>query len=175
MSSSVASRFLKSTHTPSALVGNVIVREHIFSFPLDWQDADTPSATKIDVFVREVSSSTATTSDPAVLYLQGGPGFPSPRPTTPVSGWMKVALEKGHRVLLMDQRGTGASTAMSAQRLGQLEVQGGVELQAHYLSHMRSDAIAVDVSNHTRSQSVADNTIRIMNSWNAFLQYSTLS
>jgi proline iminopeptidase len=58
---------------------------------------------------------------------------------------MKVAVEKGHRVLLMDQRGTGSSTAMSVQRLLQLEKQGGVELQAHYLTHMRSDAIAEDV------------------------------
>jgi pimeloyl-ACP methyl ester carboxylesterase len=123
---------------------NVIVREHVFSFPLDWRDAD-PSATKIDVFVREVASSSAVASDPAVLYLQGGPGFPSPRPTTPVSGWMKVALDKGHRVLLLDQRGTGLSTAMNVQRLVHLEKQGGVELQAHYLSHMRSDAIADDV------------------------------
>lgn len=143
--SSLSSRFLKSSKTTSALVGNVIVREHIFSFPLDWQEVDHPTAIKIDVFVRELASSTSVTSDPALLFLQGGPGFPSPRPTTPITGWMKVALEKGHRVLLMDQRGTGASTAMSVQRLVHLEEQGGVELQAHYLSHMRSDEIADDV------------------------------
>lgn len=158
----MTSRFLKSTKITSALAGNVTVKEHVFSFPLDWQQqqqADTTAATdrdtdtalstaaaeNIEVFVREVSASSASSSDPALLFLQGGPGFPSPRPTSPVSGWMKVALEKGHRVLLMDQRGTGASSAMSAQRLAQLKARGGVELQAHYLSHMRSDAIADDV------------------------------
>lgn len=144
-----SSRFLKSSKTTSALVGGVVVREHVFSFPLDWSALSSSSSSpdlNIDVFVREVASSTGPEmSGPAVLYLQGGPGFPSPRPTTPLSGWMKVAVEKGHRVLLMDQRGTGSSTAMSVQRLLQLEKQGGVELQAQYLTHMRSDAIAEDV------------------------------
>jgi pimeloyl-ACP methyl ester carboxylesterase len=145
MTSVFTSRFLKSSTTTSVLVGNVVVREHVFTFPLDWREIDIDSATRIDVFVREVASSSAAVSDPAILYLQGGPGFPSPRPSSPVSGWMKVALEKGYRVLLMDQRGTGGSTAMSVQRLLYLEKQGGVELQARYLSHMRSDAIADDV------------------------------
>eukprot|EP00602_Paraphysomonas_sp_CaronLab_P011931 CAMPEP_0185041628 /NCGR_PEP_ID=MMETSP1103-20130426/41202_1 /TAXON_ID=36769 /ORGANISM="Paraphysomonas bandaiensis, Strain Caron Lab Isolate" /LENGTH=411 /DNA_ID=CAMNT_0027581459 /DNA_START=141 /DNA_END=1376 /DNA_ORIENTATION=- len=79
------------------------------------------------------------------MYLQGGPGFPSPRPTAPPSGWMKSALNKGYRLLLLDQRGTGRSTAMTIQRLKQLADEGGVEKQAHYLRHMRSDAIAHDI------------------------------
>jgi hypothetical protein len=141
----IGSRFLKSSKTTSSLIGNVVVREHIFSFPLDWREVDIPTATKIDVFVREVSSSSAVISDAAILYLQGGPGFPSPRPTNPVSGWMKVALDKGHRILLLDQRGTGLSTAMNVQRLMHLEKQGGLELQLQYLTNMRSDAIADDV------------------------------
>ena len=44
---------------------------------------------------------------PLLVYLQGGPGFPSPRPTS-ASGWLGEFL-KHYRVLLLDQRGTGRS------------------------------------------------------------------
>lgn len=40
-------------------------------------------------------------SMPYLLYLQGGPGFESPRPTE-ASGWMQKACEE-FRVVLMDQ------------------------------------------------------------------------
>lgn len=38
---------------------------------------------------------------PYLLYLQGGPGFESPRPAE-ASGWMKRACEE-YRVILLDQ------------------------------------------------------------------------
>ena len=38
---------------------------------------------------------------PYLLYLQGGPGFESPRPTE-ASGWIGKASEE-YRVILMDQ------------------------------------------------------------------------
>ena len=38
---------------------------------------------------------------PYLLYLQGGPGFESPRPTD-ASGWIGKACE-GYRVVLLDQ------------------------------------------------------------------------
>lgn len=38
---------------------------------------------------------------PYLLFLQGGPGFESPRPTE-ASGWMKKACEE-YRVVLLDQ------------------------------------------------------------------------
>lgn len=66
------------------------------------------------------------TADDMVLYLQGGPGFGAP---TPVAGlaasvtgsWAGAALHKHgyHRVVLMDQRGTGHSTAVTKQTLEQ--------------------------------------------------------
>ena len=58
---------------------------------------------------------------------------------------MKSALKKGMRVLLLDQRGTGNSTAVTPQLLDALHARGGVDLQLNYLTHMRSDAIAADV------------------------------
>ena len=145
MSSSAVSRYLKSSKVTSSLVNNVVIKEYVFNFPLDWEEVDNGSAHSIDVFVREISNTSADLSSPAMMYLQGGPGFPSPRPTSPISGWMKVALQNGYRVLLLDQRGTGSSTAMSVQRLLHLEKQGGIDLQALYLSNMRSDAIAHDI------------------------------
>lgn len=38
---------------------------------------------------------------PYLLFLQGGPGFESPRPVE-ASGWLKKACE-GYRVILLDQ------------------------------------------------------------------------
>lgn len=38
---------------------------------------------------------------PYLLYLQGGPGFESPRPVD-ASGWLKKACED-YRVILLDQ------------------------------------------------------------------------
>lgn len=38
---------------------------------------------------------------PYLLYLQGGPGFESPRPTG-AGGWLSKACEE-NRVILMDQ------------------------------------------------------------------------
>lgn len=132
-----------------------MVRDHVFAMPLDWHDSS--STETIDVFVRELRSSSnglsmeelnqtpVQSSGSAVMYLQGGPGFPSPRPTAPLSGWMKAAVAKGYRVLLLDQRGTGNSTAMTTQMLSHFAERGGLELQLKNLVNMRSDAIAADI------------------------------
>lgn len=82
----------------------------------------------------------ADSSMPFLLYLQGGPGYPSPRLGSPPEGWLKVALET-YRVLLLDQRGTGRSTPATVQHLGTLLTP---EAQADYLAHFRADAIVAD-------------------------------
>ena len=48
---------------------------------------------------------------PALLYLQGGPGFPAPRQRFE---WVSHALERGYQVVLLDQRGTGRSTRIDS-------------------------------------------------------------
>ncbi len=134
--------------TVSNMIGEITSTEHTFQVPLDWSY---PSGDTITLFVREISKTnqiSATT--PAVMFLQGGPGFPSPRPTGPPGGWIKVLLDKGNRVLLLDQRGTGRSTAMTPQRLSRLaDSKDGVLTQVMYLKNMRSDAIAADIE-HVR-------------------------
>lgn len=75
---------------------------------------------------------------PWLVYLQGGPGFAAPRPDAN-SGWLKTAL-KYYRVLLLDQRGTGASSAITHQTLAAKSAQQ----QAEYLTHFRADNIVRD-------------------------------
>lgn len=121
------------------LPGGVLLTEHELAVPLDYAE---PDGRHISVFVREVvqAGKEGDESLPYVLYLQGGPGFPSPRVSAPPSGWMKVALES-HRVLLLDQRGTGRSTPATPQHLRTI---GTPAEQAEYLAHFRQDSIVKD-------------------------------
>ena len=54
---------------------------------------------------------------------------------------MQQALT-GHRVLLLDQRGTGKSTRMTAQTLAHIGASGAE--QAEYMAHFRADSIVHD-------------------------------
>lgn len=105
---------------------------------------------------------------PYLLYLQGGPGFESPRPTES-NGWIGKACED-YRVVLLDQacysfartitmislwflvlswisngvfmqRGTGLSTPLTESSIRQME---SAEDQAEYLVHFRADNIVKD-------------------------------
>ncbi|MGF1682172.1 alpha/beta fold hydrolase [Photobacterium minamisatsumaniensis] len=116
--------------------GDIIFRQHQFELPLDYS---APQKQSIQVFAREVVDLNKDTTDlPWLVYFQGGPGFPSPRPDSR-SGWLKRALEQ-YRVLLLDQRGTGHSTVISHQTLSPMTAQQ----QADYLSHFRADNIVRD-------------------------------
>ena len=113
-----------------------IYRQHSYALPLDYSK---PDGELIKVFAREVvHKSKKDQALPWLVYLQGGPGFPSPRPATH-SGWLKRALED-YRVLLLDQRGTGLSTIISHQTLSGMT---GPQ-QADYLAHFRADNIVRD-------------------------------
>ena len=124
------------------LPGDLLVREHAVSVPVDHAAGGDGRFGNLSVFVRElVPASKAADDLPVLLYLQGGPGFPAARPTAPPSGWTKAALSKGYRVLLLDQRGTGRSSPVTAQSLATL---GSPEAQAGYLAHFRADSIVRD-------------------------------
>jgi pimeloyl-ACP methyl ester carboxylesterase len=120
-----------ATHSlPGLLLTN---RE--FELPLDYANP----ARKIRVFAREVVSPGKEKADlPYVVFFQGGPGSGSPRPATN-SGWIK-RMAQDYRVLLLDQRGTGISTPVTAQALRGLSP----EEQAAYLRHFRADNIVRD-------------------------------
>ncbi|PSU33930.1 alpha/beta fold hydrolase [Photobacterium lutimaris] len=120
----------------SFIDGDLVYRQHIFDVPLDYTK---PNAQTISVFAREVVDLARQHDElPWLVYFQGGPGFPSPRPDSR-SGWLKRALQQ-YRVLLLDQRGTGNSTVISHQTLAHMSPAE----QATYLGHFRADSIVRD-------------------------------
>jgi len=122
----------RATHRLPGLV----LTEHVFELPLDHED---PGGRTIEVFAREVTRPRGEPDQPVLVYLQGGPGFGAPRPTEK-GGWIERALED-HRVLLLDQRGTGRSTAIDVPRV---TAEGDAAAQAAYLAHFRADSIVAD-------------------------------
>ncbi|GAA1339203.1 alpha/beta fold hydrolase [Arthrobacter roseus] len=115
--------------------------EHFFTVPLDYA-SDTPGET-LDVFAREYVSEShseaAATQLPWLLFLQGGPGGKGAR-VAELGGWMKEAAKNFH-ILMLDQRGTGRSSYVSAATLS---MRGGPVQQADYLTHFRADSIVRD-------------------------------
>jgi pimeloyl-ACP methyl ester carboxylesterase len=116
-----------------------VLTDHMFTVPLDHQE---PGGEQIEVFAREVVPAGRRDGGsglPWLAYLQGGPGFGSPRPFGRES-WLNRALDD-YRVLLLDQRGTGRSTPASRHTLARL---GSPGAQADYLAHFRADSIVAD-------------------------------
>jgi len=112
-------------------------RPHFFTVPLDHTK---PNGDAIRIFAREVVA-TKHENDalPWLVFLQGGPGFGSPRPEGN-NGWLKRALQD-YRVLLLDQRGTGLSTPVTHQTMARFTTP---QHMADYLKHFRADAIVQD-------------------------------
>jgi pimeloyl-ACP methyl ester carboxylesterase len=114
-----------------------VLTDHTFIVPLDHSR---PDFDQITVFAREVVASDKTDADlPWLLFLQGGPGFGAQRPVGR-QAWLARAL-RDYRVLLLDQRGTGRSTRISARSLARLE---SARAQADYLALFRADSIVLD-------------------------------
>ncbi|KAE8781337.1 proline iminopeptidase [Hordeum vulgare] len=125
---------------PWYAVPDLSLRDHRFAVPLDHSSPASPSAPHITVFVREVVAAGKEEAPlPYLVYLQGGPGYESPRPTE-ASGWVKKACEE-YRVLLLDQRGTGLSTPLTTSSLSQIT---SAAEQVEYLKHFRADNIVKD-------------------------------
>jgi pimeloyl-ACP methyl ester carboxylesterase len=114
-----------------------VLNDHMFLVPLDHGK---PDGEQIEVFAREVVATERAAADlPWLVFLQGGPGFQSPRPVGRES-WLDRALSD-YRVLLLDQRGTGRSSPATRQTL---ERRGSPKAQADYLAHFRADSIVLD-------------------------------
>jgi pimeloyl-ACP methyl ester carboxylesterase len=112
--------------------------DHVVEVPLDHADPDNGST--IEIFARDVVATGKEDDDlPWMVFLQGGPGGKSPRPWSGGGGWLGQAT-KTHRVLLLDQRGTGRSTPLT--RLTVTD-RSDAEIAA-YLRHFRADSIVHD-------------------------------
>lgn len=123
--------------TATYLQPGVVLTDRRFSVPLDH---DHPEGESIELFAREaVAIGKEHANLPWLLYLQGGPGFGANR-FSGKQAWLGRALQD-HRVLLLDQRGTGSSTPANRQTL---PLRGGPREQADYLAHFRADSIVRD-------------------------------
>lgn len=114
-------------------------QDHEISVPLDWSKPD--DGRKITVFAREVVDPARRGEQlPMLAFLQGGPGGKSPRPANSGSSWLMEAL-KTHRVILIDQRGTGRSTRIESATMEQFS---SPQEGADYLACFRADSIVRD-------------------------------
>jgi pimeloyl-ACP methyl ester carboxylesterase len=118
-------------------IASFVVTEHQWSIPVDHHNPTGPTLT---VFAREVTmAETGAEQRPWLMFLQGGPGFEATRPIGGF-GWVERAA-RDYRVLLLDQRGTGRSSAVDAESIATV---GDADAQASYLRSFRSDAIVRD-------------------------------
>jgi len=116
----------------------LVFTDRTFTVPLDHAQ---PDGEQITIFAREVVAAARESADlPWLVYLQGGPGFGSPRPVGRAD-WLDRAL-RDFRVLLLDQRGTGRSTPATRQTLSRLPEDAASV--ARYLGHFRADSIVAD-------------------------------
>jgi pimeloyl-ACP methyl ester carboxylesterase len=114
-----------------------VLAEHELTVPLDHAR---PDGETISVFVREARAAGREDAQlPYLLFLQGGPGSPAARPTG-LETWITRATQDYH-LLLIDQRGTGRSTPVTAQTLARLD---SPQAQADYLKLFRADSIVRD-------------------------------
>lgn len=117
-------------------IPGLVLIEHEIEVPLDHVGGGPETLT---VFAREVRRPGDRDDRDALVFLQGGPGGEGPRPIdSPMApGWLDRALQD-YRVILLDQRGTGRSTPITAMT-GMSPQQ-----QADYLAHFRADSIVED-------------------------------
>ncbi|KAI7877427.1 alpha/beta-hydrolase [Lichtheimia hyalospora FSU 10163] len=132
---------LDDSSVESYFIPGAKVFDRFFECPLNYSDPESP---KITVFARHlvpVGKEAQMKTMPFFLYLQGGPGFEVPLPGDGNSGWIKTAFDNGYQVLLLDQRGTGLSTPVSAESIQEL---GDDQDKLDYLVHFRADNIVRD-------------------------------
>ncbi len=143
------------------------VRDHALPVPLDWTH---PEGEAITLFAREVTAPGRESADlPVLVFLQGGPGGKSPRPEDgPV--WLSEAVKR-FRVLLLDQRGTGRSSAVQGRRMAAMDADAG----ARYLSCFRADSIVRDCEHLRRTLFDGRRWFTLGQSYGGFLTLTYLS
>ena len=144
-----ASPALHSSSWSSSTAG-LLTRDHRLTVPLDrsGQGDLAPDGTgSITVYAREISAAGIDPlSRPPLVFLQGGPGCEAPRPSADAGlGWIGAILEH-HRLILIDQRGTGASSPVDRP-----DIAGAPAATARLLTHLRADEIVEDCEDLRRA------------------------
>ncbi len=129
------------------LLDGTRIIDHRLEVPLDGSaPAERNGSERITVYAREFIGAEAQAKGelhvsalPVLLFLQGGPGGKGNRPAR-LSGWMAEAA-KDFRIIMLDQRGTGLSSALNRHSL---TARGAVAEQVAYLRHFRADSIVKD-------------------------------
>ncbi|MGA7205478.1 MAG: alpha/beta fold hydrolase [Specibacter sp.] len=145
------------------------VTDFTVTVPLNWFDeANTET---IVVFARELVDPARRAEDlPVMVFLQGGPGGKGPRPLG-ASGWIGQAL-KTHRVVLLDQRGTGRSTRVDAAIMAHFP---DASAGADYLSRFRADSIVADAEHIRKTRFGGRRWSTMGQSYGGFLTLTYLS
>ncbi|MFB6725475.1 alpha/beta fold hydrolase [Kribbella sp. NPDC056345] len=145
----------------------LVVTDHLFTVPLDHSR---PDGETIEVLGREVvAAGKADAKLPWLVYLQGGPGLAAPRPLS-ADGWIGRAT-KDYRVLLLDQRGVGRSTAITARTAA---AKTPAELAA-YLRLFRADSIVRDAELIREQLSPGEPWTSLGTSYGGFITLTYLS
>ncbi|MER5334166.1 alpha/beta fold hydrolase [Micromonospora sp. NPDC002717] len=156
------------TVTATYTIPGMRIRDHVSEVPLDWSD---PTRGGIQVFAREIVDPTRAGEDlPCLVYLQGGPGGKGPRLLTR-SGWLGLAL-RDHRVVLVDQRGTGRSTRVDGRRMGAFAT---AEEAASFLACFRADSIVADHEHLRKSVFGGERWSTLGQSYGGFVTLTYLS
>ncbi|ODM15078.1 hypothetical protein SI65_09574 [Aspergillus cristatus] len=124
--------------------GKLRVAELFFDVPLDYSK---PTEGTLRLFARSACRLSKPAEPekngdkqlPWMVYLQGGPGMGCRAPQD--YAWIGPVVDKGYQVLLLDQRGTGLSSTVTADTLAR---QGNAIRQAEYLKKFRADNIVRD-------------------------------
>lgn len=122
---------------------DLTVTDYTFRVPLDYSAANSSAGPQINIFargVRKTASPAAAADTPYFLWLQGGPGFEVSAPQD--NAVTAFLTEKSFQVLYLDQRGTGLSSAITAETLAL--VSKDPKEQAEYLTHFRAPQIVQD-------------------------------
>ena len=152
------------------IIPGLLVRDRSIPVPLDWSKPDGQS---IDVFAREVCDPVRRSDDlPLLAFLQGGPGGKSPRPANGGPPWLFEAI-RTHRVILIDQRGTGRSTPIQTATMERFGRDG--EAAADYLLHFRADSIVADFEHVRKTLYGGKRWETLGQSYGGFLTLSYLS
>lgn len=130
--------------TETYLIPGMAVTDHELTVPLDWTRPD--DGRVIRLFAREIVDPARRGDDlPVMVFLQGGPGGKSPRPDSS-QGWLTEIL-RTHRLVLMDQRGTGRSSRVQGSTLAGMTPAEAVS----YLLCFRADSIVADLEELRRT------------------------